>query len=59
VRAGAVRSTRAASLARPRHWRNGGHDTCNAREGQHDDVVLAVAIGAWLAERGTTTVQFF
>jgi len=43
VRAGAVRSTRAASLARPRHWRNGGHDTCNAREGQHDDLVLAVA----------------
>ena len=29
-----------------------GHDTYSAREGQHDDLVLAVALAVWTAERG-------
>ncbi len=27
------------------------HDSWNAREGQHDDIVLAVAVALWHAER--------
>ena len=29
-----------------------GHDSYDAREGQHDDVVLTVALAAWTSERG-------
>jgi len=29
-----------------------GHDSYDAREGQHDDLVLAVALAAWTSERG-------
>lgn len=28
-----------------------GHDSYNARSGKHDDLILAVAVAAWLAER--------
>ena len=29
-----------------------GHDSYDAREGQHDDLVLAVALACWCAEKG-------
>ncbi len=29
-----------------------GHDSYDAREGQHDDLILAVALAAWTSERG-------
>jgi len=27
------------------------HDSCNAREGEHDDLLLAAALGCWQAAR--------
>jgi hypothetical protein len=29
-----------------------GHDSYSAREGEHDDLILAVAVALWLAEQG-------
>jgi hypothetical protein len=31
-----------------------GHDSYSAREGEHDDLVLAVAIGIWSAAHGVS-----
>jgi len=34
-----------------------GHDSYNAREGQHDDLVLAVALAIWASEHGRLPVM--
>ncbi|HKO19921.1 MAG TPA: hypothetical protein VJU82_13640 [Acidobacteriaceae bacterium] len=36
-----------------------GYTRFGSREGQHDDLVLAVAMGAWYATRGAPTVSFY
>jgi hypothetical protein len=35
-----------------------GHDSYDAREGQHDDLVLAVALAVWVAEHGRVPEYF-
>jgi hypothetical protein len=36
-----------------------GHDSYNAREGAHDDLVLAVALAVWWGERGEEKLNVF
>jgi hypothetical protein len=36
-----------------------GHLTFNAREGKHDDLVLALAIAVWRAQKNITQAKFF
>ena len=35
-----------------------GHLTFNAREGRHDDLVLALAIAVWRSQKRITRTQF-
>jgi hypothetical protein len=39
-------------------YTEGGHLTFNAREGKHDDLVLALAIAVWRAQKQITRTQF-
>jgi hypothetical protein len=39
-------------------YTEGGHLTFNAREGKHDDLVRALAIAVWRAQRHTTQASF-
>jgi hypothetical protein len=39
-------------------YTEGGHLTFNAREGKHDDLVLALAIAVWRAQKKITSAQF-
>jgi hypothetical protein len=39
-------------------YTEGGHMTFNAREGKHDDLVLALAIAVWRAQKKITKTQF-
>jgi len=39
-------------------YTEGGHLTFNAREGKHDDLVLALAIAVWRAQKKITKTQF-
>lgn len=40
------------------HISQAGHDTYSARVGEHDDLVLAVALACWFGERTGRTVAF-
>jgi hypothetical protein len=40
-------------------YTDSGHLTFNAREGRHDDLVLALAIAVWRARKNITRAQYF